>query len=157
MPDLDAFGPLPSLETDRILLRNLSTDDAQDLFEYASDSHVAVFTAWTAHESIDASMSFLSMTVAENANATANQWTWGIVYKESNKLVGTCFLSWSPQHSRAEVGYAIGYLYWGRCTLYSAANSRTVNNSLPRLYGNNRSRTGRYYPARGRRNRQCRK
>jgi ribosomal-protein-alanine N-acetyltransferase len=114
MPDLDAFGPLPDLVTDRLLLRNLSTDDAQDMFEYASDPRVAAFTAWTAHESIEDSRTFLKMTVTDNANAATNQWTWGIIYKQSNKLVGTCFLSWSPQHARAVVGYALGYLYWGQ-------------------------------------------
>ena len=40
----DVFGNLPTLETARLLLRKMNHDDAQDLFEYASDPEVAKYT-----------------------------------------------------------------------------------------------------------------
>jgi ribosomal-protein-alanine N-acetyltransferase len=45
----DVFGDLPTLETARLLLRKMNHDDAQDLFEYASDSEVAKYTTWSPH------------------------------------------------------------------------------------------------------------
>ena len=45
----DVFGNLPTLETARLLLRKMNHDDAQDLFEYASDPEVAKYTIWSPH------------------------------------------------------------------------------------------------------------
>ena len=43
----DVFGNLPTLETARLLLRKMDYDDAQDLFEYASDPEVAKYTTYS--------------------------------------------------------------------------------------------------------------
>lgn len=114
MPNDNPFRNLPDLETERLLLRRLRPDDAPDMFKYASDPQVALYTTWEAHQSVEDSAAFIAAIMEGYGTDKPGSWTWGIVLKESNKLIGTLALWGAPQHARAEVGYAIGRPYWGR-------------------------------------------
>ncbi len=109
----DVFGNLPSLETERLLLRKLRLEDAGDLFEYASDPEVSRYTTWEAHKTIDDSRAILSQWM--DLYATGQVAPWGVVHKGDAKLIGTCgFVSWAPRHARAEVAYALSRKYWNK-------------------------------------------
>lgn len=104
---------LPILETERLLLRSLSLDDAEDLFEYASDPDVSRYNTWTVHKSLDDSKRFLNAIVERYKNHELAGW--GIVHKTDKKLIGTCGLSsWIQDQRRAEIGYALSRKYWGK-------------------------------------------
>lgn len=81
---------LPVLETKRLLLRSLSMNDAEDIFEYASDPEVPKYSVWSVHESIEDTKDFLEAVMEEYSNYELA--TWGIVHKVDNKLIGTCGL-----------------------------------------------------------------
>ena len=110
----DVFGDLPEIKTERLLLRKMNMDDAEDVFDYASDPEVARYVIWDAHRSIKDSESFLDLVVEGYRNGELG--SWGMVDRESGKLIGTCGYdgSWFPAHARAEIGYAISRQYWGR-------------------------------------------
>lgn len=106
------FGDLPELETQRLLLRKLTTDDASDVFEYASDSEVTKYLMWSPHKSIDDVLSFISASC--NLYAKRRAAPWGMVLKSEQKIIGTCdFIHWRPEHARGEIGYALSRQYWG--------------------------------------------
>ncbi len=107
----EIFNNLTTLETNRLILRKMTLDDAQDMYEYASDPEVAKFVIWDFHKSIDDSISFLKSMIQKYENKEVSEW--GIIYKESNKFIGTCgYLWWNPTHASAEVGYALSRKYW---------------------------------------------
>lgn len=109
----DVFSDLPQLETERLLLRKMRTEDAEDLFEYASDPDVARYTTWTPHGSVEDSKAYLRR--ARDLYAAREVAEWGLVYKADGKFIGTCgFVDWLPYHARAEVGYAMSRRYWGQ-------------------------------------------
>ncbi len=109
----DVFGDLPTLETDRLMLRKISMDDAADMFEYASDPEIARYVTWDAQKSIEDSKAFISWVLEQYANGQVAPW--GVVLKENGKLIGTCdFVYWNTNHARAEVGYAMSRQYWGQ-------------------------------------------
>ncbi len=109
----DVFGDLPSLETERLLLRKLRLEDAGDLFEYASDPAVSRYTTWEAHKAIEDSRAVLSHWI--DLYNTRQMAPWGVEHKGNAKLIGTCgFVSWAPRHARAEVAYALSRPYWGK-------------------------------------------
>lgn len=115
-PDLtveDVFGNLPSLETDRLLLRKLRLDDAEAVFAYASDPEVARYTTWEAHKTIDDSKAFLTSVIElYNSHQVA---PWGMEHRAHRKLVGTCgFVYWHLRHARAEIAYALSRPYWNK-------------------------------------------
>jgi ribosomal-protein-alanine N-acetyltransferase len=119
----DVFGNLPTLETARLLLRKMNHDDAQDLFEYASDPEVAKYTTWSTHQSLQDSRDFLRSVMEQYEMQTVA--SWGIVHKGNSRFIGTCgFISWSPHHARGEVAYALSRKYWGQGLMTEAV--RTV-------------------------------
>lgn len=53
------FQDMPELETERLLLRRMTLDDAGAMFAYASDPAVTRYVLWDTHRSIKDSESFL--------------------------------------------------------------------------------------------------
>jgi ribosomal-protein-alanine N-acetyltransferase len=110
---LPLYPDLPTLESDRLMLRKMSLEDAPDLFEYASDSQVAQYTTWTPHKSLEDSQIFLNSILAKYQNHES--YDWGIIHKGDGKLIGTCgFVNWVSPHHHAEIGYALSRPYWGK-------------------------------------------
>lgn len=108
-----AFNYLPVLETDRLLLRNLTMDDAEDIFDYACDPAVPMYNIWSVHQSIEDSQRFLDATIEQYKNYQLA--SWGIVHKADKKVIGTCGLEdWIREQARAEIGYALSRKYWGK-------------------------------------------
>lgn len=121
MPTENAFGQFPTLETGRLTLRKLTLDDAEDLFEYTSDSEVAKYTSWEAHRTIDDTRGFLNFVIRKYEDKQAAPW--GIALKENQKVIGTCgYLNWIPQFRRAELAYALSRDYWGKGIMTEAAS-----------------------------------
>jgi len=119
---LDVFGNLPRLETDRLILRKMRLEDAQDMFEYASDPEVSRFTLWDYHKTIEDSLAFLSCVLKGYEEHQIENW--GIVYKENGKFIGTCgYFFWDIEHARAEVQYALSRAYWGKGLMPEALNA----------------------------------
>lgn len=109
----DIFGDLPILETERTILRKITREDENDMFEYCSDEEVAKYTTWYEHKEIEDTRVFIHMVLDQYHHQQVAPW--GIEDKLSGKLIGTCgFVYWNTNHSRAELGYALSRTYWGK-------------------------------------------
>lgn len=107
----DIFTNLPTLETNRLILRKLTLDDAEDMFEYASDPEVPKYTTWSVHKSITDTKNFLEVIIEEYHNHEVSPW--GIIHKADQKLIGACgFVNWLIDDDRAEIGYVLSRKYW---------------------------------------------
>ena len=104
---------LPTLVTDRLILRKMTPNDAEAVFTYASDPEVTRYVVWETHRSIEDSKALLDLVTSKYESGGEPEW--GIVYKGDHRFVGTCgIVSWEPYHARAELGYALSRDYWGR-------------------------------------------
>jgi ribosomal-protein-alanine N-acetyltransferase len=110
---LDILAHLPTIETERLLLRKITLSDASDMFEYASNPEVSEYTMWSTHTSIEDTKYFLqSLTKMYKKRELVD---WGIVHKAEKKFIGTCgFVEWSMTHSRR---------YWGEGYMSEAVNA----------------------------------
>ncbi len=101
----------PTLDTERLLLREIQRDDAESIFSYFSNDIV------TQHYGMN---TFVKLEQAENLiDAFSKNFAdkrgirWGIEDKDSKRLIGTIgFNLWSPAHKRAEVGYELHPDVW---------------------------------------------
>ena len=59
------FSNLPTLETERLILRKIAIDDAEDLFAYTSDEAVAKYVTWNAHQTIQDTKDFIQFFVGK--------------------------------------------------------------------------------------------
>ena len=118
----EIFRELPTLETPRLKLRRLMTRDANDVYEYASDPNVSRFVTWETHRSVADSLHFVRMVL--NSYNRGEPTSWGIVYKEDRKIIGTGgYHWWQVDSARAEIGYAISSRYWNRGIMTEALNA----------------------------------
>lgn len=109
----DIFGDMPVLETDRLVLRKLTRDDAADLFEYASVPEVSKFLPWDTHETEQHTKDFIETSIEYYESGQLAPW--GIALKSNDKLIGTIeFVRWLPNHFRAEIAFVLSNRFWGR-------------------------------------------
>jgi RimJ/RimL family protein N-acetyltransferase len=107
------FISLPTLETERLILRKLLYSDKDDIFSYAKNPEVAKHVLWDAHQNEFDTLGFLNIIYeAYNKNKAA---PWGIQHKNEDKIIGTTgFVHWDPNKREAEIGYALSQDYWNR-------------------------------------------
>lgn len=79
------------LTTDRLLLRPVVAEDAEDFYEYSRNANVGLNAGWKPHESIEETRLIMEQ-VFMNREAV-----FGIVVKESGKLIGTIGLVKDPK------------------------------------------------------------
>lgn len=109
----DYFSSLPRLETQRLILRPLSMRDAADMFDYSRDPEVARHVLWDAHHSMNDTKGYLRYIIGQYHSASPS--SWGIVWKENNRVIGTIgFMAYSEPDSAVELGYSLSRAYWNR-------------------------------------------
>lgn len=108
---------IPTLTGARITLRALNLNDAQNIFDYASNPAVAQYVFWSPHQTIADSINF----VKELTNS--NELTWGIQLKDNPKIIGTCgFISFNNITKCLTIGYALNQDYWKQGYVKEALN-----------------------------------
>ena len=109
----EGLDELPSIATERLVLRAITPSDASALFAIFSDEQVMRFWSSAAMVSIEEAEALAREIDALGRARTLLQW--GIVVKDDPGLVGTCTLyRWERRHRRAELGYALRRDVWGR-------------------------------------------
>jgi ribosomal-protein-alanine N-acetyltransferase len=106
------FIPFPELKTERLLLRKLTMDDAEDIFFLRSDETVLEFVGKEPAATIKDAENFIK---GINDDIDANELImWGITLKDNpGKVIGSiCYWRLLKQHYRAEIGYALHPEYW---------------------------------------------
>jgi ribosomal-protein-alanine N-acetyltransferase len=101
---------VPVIETQRLILRPIKVEDAQDLFEYASDEEVVRLLSWTRHENVqrsEASIRDYFLTRPEKGIPEA----YAIVYKKNNKMIGTVDVHTVRFGDVGEIGYVLNRHY----------------------------------------------
>jgi RimJ/RimL family protein N-acetyltransferase len=110
LPDAER---LPDLPTPRLVLRALGPDDVPALLAIFGDPEVCRYWSRPPLPDLDAAAALQAEVARHFAERTLFQW--GIVERAGGRVVGTCTLAaLSPEHRRAEVGYALAREVWGR-------------------------------------------
>ncbi len=102
---------LPTLFTNRLIIRPISILDADDMYEYAKTPYVGPTAGWAPHTSIQETISIIkAMTIIKSPYELG---CWAIVLKANNKMIGTIELYNYFSHFKAELGYSVNPAYWG--------------------------------------------
>ena len=93
------------LETDRVIIRDVTILDAPDIYEYAKNENVSKNAGFKAHESVDETISII--------NTILKLGSYSIVYKENNKVIGVISLQ-KKLDDIYELGYSLDEYYWNK-------------------------------------------
>ena len=103
----------PILETERLILRPLCVNDAEDIYKnWTSDPEVARFMRWELHKDISETREWLS--AEEQCVESDSVYNWGFVLKETEELIGSGGLVFIESKGMYELGYNIMKKYWGK-------------------------------------------
>ena len=99
----------PSIETERLLLRPVTLDDAEEMFDYASDRENTRYTFPT-NQSLEETKNNIAQFYLANPLGR-----WGIELKSNGKFIGTIDLhKIDPVLKKAAIGYIIHQKYWNQ-------------------------------------------
>ena len=107
------FSNIPTLETERCILRKLNLDDTDDMYEYSSNPDVTKYLTWSPHPDKAYTLEYLMY--LQNRYKTGDFFDWAVICKDSGKMIGTCgFTRFFFAHNGAEIGYVLTPAYHGK-------------------------------------------
>ena len=110
------------LETQRLILRKWTEEDAESLFEYAKDPEVGPITGWPPHKNVEESKNVIR-------NVLNGAECYAICRKENNIAIGSIELilnshtDMTERDDECELGYWLGQPFWGRGYMPEAASA----------------------------------
>jgi RimJ/RimL family protein N-acetyltransferase len=114
------------LETERLVLRELSVEDQEDLFELDSDPEVHRYIENNPVKSMDELLKVIKMLLHQyQENGIAR---WAVVDKETKECIGWCGLKYFKEslnnHTRFyELGYRFKQKHWGKGFATESSNA----------------------------------
>ncbi|MGM9550783.1 MAG: GNAT family N-acetyltransferase [Clostridia bacterium] len=100
------------LETDRLILRHVNSDDADDVFRcWMQDEDVSRYMLWKASNDINKAREFIDF---EMNNLENEKWhRWIIVLKDTEDVIGTCLIFFNEEENNWDISYNLGKRFWG--------------------------------------------
>lgn len=112
-----------SLETKRLILRDLEPDDFACVHAYACQSEVVKYMEWGPNTESD-TRNFLNESIALNSKNPRLDYELAIIFKEENKLIGGGGIHVSNrENNEGWIGYCYNQDYWGRGLATEAAQA----------------------------------
>lgn len=111
----------PTLRTERLVLRQLRTQDAEHIYSYFSTDEVTKYYDLEPFTDLAQAESLVFSWQERYNNQQGIRWA--ISFQEDDRIIGTCgFHNWSKKHRKAEVGYELSSKYWGQGMMTEALN-----------------------------------
>lgn len=100
------FSPFPTITTDRLILRELTANDANEIFFLRSDAGLLQYLDKDPEQSLEQTVAFL-VRIKKDLDSN-NGILWGITLKDSDVVIGSiCYWRMQKEHYRAEIGYVL--------------------------------------------------
>lgn len=103
-----------TLETERIILRRFTLDDAEAVFNnWTNDSEVTKYLMWPTHKAVKDSEAVLNLWVSGYEEPSSYQWA--IELKETGEVIGSIgVVKRDDSIKMAHIGYCIGKKWWNK-------------------------------------------
>lgn len=98
------------LETPRLVLREMTPDDAEAAFLLNSDPEVLRYTGDEPFESIQEARDFLEKYPSYKTYGFGR---WAVILKDTGDYVGWCGLKYTPELDEYDIGYRLMKKHWG--------------------------------------------
>ena len=98
------------IETERLILRTVTVEDAEAVYKWASDPDVNKYMIYALHKNIDVTRQWL----ASRDTDGADEFDLGFVLKETRELIGQGGLFYKEEEDAWVIGYNLRKDYWGQ-------------------------------------------
>ncbi|MBQ1820824.1 MAG: GNAT family N-acetyltransferase [Clostridia bacterium] len=107
---------MKTIETERLVLRAWTMEDAPALFDYAKNPLVGPSAGWNPHKSIEESEEYLRFAIEQDE-------TWAVTCKPDNRALGAVGLHATGVDTTRELGYVLHPDFWGKGIMTEAAKA----------------------------------
>lgn len=108
-----SFTSFPTLHTPRLLLREMTADDAESLFQLRSNEQAMRYLGRPLQKDVSEAVEFIEKIRANFAQNEAV--AWGIAFHGQPNLLGNIsFWKMDKANHRTEIGYMLHPDYWGQ-------------------------------------------
>jgi len=127
----DSSTYFPNLQTNRYILRQLTLEDTDFVFQHFSNPQV---TQYLMDEPPVADVEEAQTIIKFFKNPESKTHNrWGIMQKADHRLIGTCgFHKWDKAHLRAEIGYDLAPDCWGQGIMSEVLHT-VIDNGFERM------------------------
>lgn len=108
------------LETPRLLLREMTPDDAENAYILNSDREVLRYTGDDPFESVEEAREFLANYESYKKYGFGR---WAVILKETNEYLGWCGLKYTAELDEFDIGYRLMKKFWGNGYATEAAEA----------------------------------
>lgn len=111
---------MPSIETERLILRPISEEDAEAMFMFSQNVNVGFNAGWKPHSDIEETHEIIKMIFLDRKDV------YGIELKEADMLCGSIGLVPDAKRQNDQtrmLGYALGENYWNKGYMTEAAQA----------------------------------
>ncbi|WP_310829162.1 GNAT family N-acetyltransferase [Paenibacillus pedocola] len=98
------------LETNRLIIREFTLEDLEEVHAYASDPLVAKYMIWGPNSEAE-TRDYLKLTIDMQKQSPRRGFEFAVVLKATNQLLGGCGLHLSDP-KQGEIGYCFNPLFW---------------------------------------------
>lgn len=107
------FSDLPVVKTERLILKKIELEDANDMYAYASLDQVTRYLLWTPHFNIEETKGYIEY--LQKQYRKGNYSDWGLKCKADGVFIGTCgFSDMDFTNNKGELGYVLSPSYQGK-------------------------------------------
>lgn len=105
------YSKFPTLETERLILREMLASDAHSIFAIRSDYEVTKHNIGAAYTNLSQAEKLINAMAQDYREKTSVRW--GITIKPNNDIVGmTGFNYWNQTDNRASIGFDLAHAHW---------------------------------------------
>lgn len=103
-----------TIETERLILRKFTIDDAEDIYNYASREEVTKYLSFQTYKSVQDGLDYLNNIVLP-AYEKENTYKWALELKETGRVIG-CIdcVNVNLKRRSVELGWVLLNDYWGQ-------------------------------------------
>ena len=101
-----SFNPFPQLITTRLILREITIPDQNEIFALRSDPIVLEYIDKTKTQTLAEAIDWIKL--IQSATTNGDSIVWGICFKGASRIIGSiCFWNFELSNHTVEIGYSL--------------------------------------------------